>query len=290
MADSGNNILKHLQDFEINAPAGACKKAWEGILLQNDEAANGDKKDAFEKLQEYSLEAPLLDFKSLINGKKPAAKKIPLFSKGIARAAAAIFLVLACSVAYFALFKKQKPSPSEYASTSTLDTNNAAAVPDSHLAAAQIKANEEAEINALIKQNEEKAAVAKNNAENIKAGKFKSNSIKYNRGNSSQLYDNDIFFTLVNYKEFGRDKLFLKALADKTITLNKYSYINISDKMAAMLQEVYITKKNGKPARKAKKAKKKFDKWRKKDEKYFDKRLEKNPADILDLSDFLMNN
>ncbi len=60
--------------------------------------------------------------------------------------------------------------------------------------------------------------------------------------------------------------------------------------MVAMLQDLYVTKKNGKMARKAKKAKKKFDKWRKKDEKYFDKEPDKNPADIIDLSDFLMHN
>ena len=60
--------------------------------------------------------------------------------------------------------------------------------------------------------------------------------------------------------------------------------------MVAMLQEVYLTKKNGKLARKAKKAKKKFEKWKKKDEKYFDKDLDKNPADIIDLSEFLMKN
>lgn len=111
-----------------------------------------------------------------------------------------------------------------------------------------------------------------------------------NFGNSTSYYNNDIFFTLVNYKEYGKERLFTQALRNKKVTLNQYSYVNLSDKMVAMLQEVYLTKKNGKPSRKAKKAKKKFDKWRKKDEKYFDAELNKSPADIIDLSEFLMKN
>ena len=94
----------------------------------------------------------------------------------------------------------------------------------------------------------------------------------------------------MNYKENGKDKLFYKILSEKKVALNQYSYISLSDKMVGMLQNMYATKKNGKPARKAKKMKKKFEKWRKKDEKYFDKGLNKNPADIIDLSDFLMHN
>jgi hypothetical protein len=77
-------------------------------------------------------------------------------------------------------------------------------------------------------------------------------------------------------------------VADKTITLNKYSWVGLSDKMTAMLQDIYGTKKNGKPTRKAKRTKKKFEKWRKKDEKHFDRNMQRNPADIIDLSDWIL--
>jgi hypothetical protein len=53
---------------------------------------------------------------------------------------------------------------------------------------------------------------------------------------------------------------------------------------------MYLAKGNGKPTRKAKKTKRKFEKWRKKDERYFDKNLQKNPADIIDLSEFILKN
>jgi hypothetical protein len=131
----------------------------------------------------------------------------------------------------------------------------------------------------------------KNSTEIKNAGVKQTNTaVKINNQGEGQLYDNDILFTLVNYKNRNWQQFFTKAITDKKITLNKYSYHNLTDKMVEMLQDMYLAKGNGKPTRKAKKTKRKFEKWRKKDERYFDKNLQKNPADIIDLSEFILKN
>ena len=156
--------------------------------------------------------------------------------------------------------------------------------------------NKESAVNLMIDSAQDTTALAGAAAQQpalAKAATATGNTKKEKKQHYSEqagFYNNDLFFTLVNYKEYGKEKLFTKALKEKRVTLNQFSYVNLSDKMVAMLQEVYLTKKNGNMARKAKRAKRKFEKWKKKDEKYFDKELDKNPADIIDLSEFLMKN
>jgi hypothetical protein len=239
-----------------------------------------DETKIFSQLQGYSLQAPELDFKKIL----AADKKRPfIISMPMRRAAAVLLFIAAGTVIYLTTFKKKENGPA-YATQGSNNSTPAVKNTDSNTAKIET-AKATAKKNAAVSSSKTTAASIKR-----EAAKTKNEKAKYNAKTKWQLADNDAFFTLVNYKEAGKDKLFYKILSEKKITLNQYSYINISDKMADMLQEIYVTKKNGKPARKAKKMKKKFEKWRKKDEKYFDKDLDKNPADIIDLSDFLMHN
>ena len=278
MADNSGNILNQLQQYGIQPPAGAFKKAWDSIVIEN--AVPADETKIFSQLQQYSMQAPELDFKKII----AADKKRPLIiSMPMRRAAAVLLFIGAGTVIYLTTFKKKETGPA-YATQGNSNSNPAANNTDSNIAVIEA-VKEKAKNIAAVANKKAIAAAAKK-----EAAKIKNEKARYIAKTKWQLADNDVFFTLVNYKETGKDKLFYKILSEKKITLNQYSYINISDKMADMLQEIYVTKKNGKPARKAKKAKKKFEKWRKKDEKYFDKALDKNPTDIIDLSDFLMHN
>lgn len=288
MADNSSNILKQLQDYEATPPAGAFEKAWGAVLLQHKDKAPASSTNVFQQLQDYNMQAPTLDFKKITSTEKTApVKVIPSQKQILLRVAAVLLLVAACSAGYWVFFKQQN-NPEEY----TLSPNNKPDTPVIAVAKNEFpdKTSNEAGVSTPSKQNNHKTAAAIPNIESSKTKKTISKGIQYSRGGSMGFYNNDILFTLVNYKEYGREKVFKKALADKTITLNKYSYINISDRMTAMLQDLYLTKKNGKASRKAKKTKRKFEKWRKKDEKYFDKKIKKNPADIIDLTDFLMDN
>lgn len=286
MADKYSNILKPLQEHELMPPAGAFDKAWENILLQKEGAVHSEAgyKNVFEKLQAYSMQAPELDFKSVITGEKKTTQKkqAPVISKNLMRVAAVLALAVTSTVIYLAMPKKDKADKGNGQYAGVQKSKN--------------QKNKEADDNVLIGSAQDTTALtgaAKQLVFNGNAGITVKNTKKDARipyREQAGFYNNDLFFTLVNYKEYGKEKLFAKTIKDKRVTLNQYSYVNLSDKMVAMLQEVYLTKKNGKIARKAKRAKKKFEKWKKKEEKYFDKNLDKNPADIIDLGEFLMNN
>lgn len=289
MADNSSNILKQLQEHEITPPANAFNKAWEDILLQNEGMAGSDEegKKAFTQLQEYNMQPPVLDLAAVMAGeKKVVAKRAVPFLKNLMKAAA-VLAIVAAGVAVYMLSAKKDDG---------LVTTSPGIIKDTTLHNAT--GNETGTTNnkqvgnslaAEIGEEEQRNTIQKNKRDTDKklptaATKRSMASYKGPGG----FYNDDIFFTLVNYKEYGKDKLFAKALKDKRVTLNGYSYVNLSDKMVEMLQDLYVTRKNGKPARKAKKAKRKFDKWRKKDEKHFDRNMQKNPADIIDLSDWIL--
>jgi|GEM_PF-1938281 len=286
MAGKYSNILNPLQEYELTPPAGAFEKAWEKILLQQEglDSSEDATKNAFQKLQGYHMEAPELDFKTLLTGDKKSVerKQAKLISVNLLKVAAVMAIAVTGALVYVAI-SKQKSSDTgsgQYAGAQQAGRQD----------------NRSADGNTLLDSVQHTSAVAATDLHpsvSQKSGTVQKRTRQKGRvplGDQGSFYNNDLFFTLVNYKEYGKEKLFTKALKDKRVTLNQYSYVNLSDKMVAMLQEVYLTKKNGKLARKAKKAKKKFEKWKKKDEKYFDKELDKNPVDIIDLGEFLMKN
>ncbi len=286
MADNSNNILNQLQQHSLQPPDGAFEKAWEEITLQKSTAAPASEKEMFGQLQDYYLHAPAMDFKTVLAAKKETLKKKPVYAlpKSMLRAAAVLLVIAAGIGIYLSLPLKEEPAATyakQDAENTVIDNDSSSGAGAKETVTGAKKA---------VAVSKEKIAKEKMAVEKLSGNKTKNIGGKAKYGGSNQYYNNDIFYTLVNYKEYGKERLFKKALADQLVVLNKYSYINISDKMAAMLKDVYVTKKNGKPSRKAKKAKKKFEKWRKKDEKYFDKRIEKNPSDIIDLSGFLMDN
>lgn len=290
MADKNSNILKQLQDHELTPPAGAFDKAWNSILLPDEATGNSEQagKNAFEKLQEYTMQAPELDFKAVLAGEKKKAtqKTATLISKNVMRVAAVLAIAITGVVVYWAMPKKNNDRQLVTGTGHTVKDTFSTGQGKQEAGASEKQAED------LVASAGKKQPEGSNKDAAALPGKL-SKTIKgrgLNDGRPGAFYNNDIFFTLVNYKDYGKERLFSKTIRDKRITLNRYSYVNLSDKMVAMLQDVYLTKRNGKPSRKAKKAKRKFEKWRKKDEKYFDKILDKNPADIIDLSEFLMKN
>ncbi len=286
MADKYNNILKPLQEHELTPPAGAFEKAWENILLQKEGIDHNVEsiKNAFEKLQQYSIQAPELNFQSLLAGEKKSTgkKQAVVISKNFKQVAAVLALVVTAAFIYMAMPKNDKTvnGRGRYAGAQEIKDQNNKETGSSLTA--------DSAGNAMVSVRNKIPSPASGES-GIKARNTKKDR-KQQFGEQAKFYNNDLFFTLVNYKEYGKEKLFTKTIKEKRVTLNQYSYVNLSDKMVAMLQEVYLTKKNGKMARKAKRAKKKFEKWKKKDEEYFDKELGKNPADIIDLGGFLMKN
>ena len=286
MADNSNNILKQLQQHTMQPPADAFEKAWERCMHES--AEDTADRNAFGKLKDFGLNAPDIDLKKIMSGEKAVVEKKKTFAIPAAwmRAAVVLLLIGAGTILYIIMYNK-KDAGESYAAAEEIKNTPAAKNNDSNIVAAINIDSESGPKNNSLISNAGSKNFAGTNVAAVKKNKIGSRGYT---GNENSFTYNDVFYTLVNYKESGRDKWFYKILSAKKITLNQYSYINLSDKMVAMLQELYLTKRNGKTARKAKKAKRKFDKWRKKDEKYFDKKTDKNPADIIDLSDFLMYN
>jgi hypothetical protein len=290
MADNSNNILNQLQQHSVQPPAGAFEKAWQAIVQEEQDTAKNDvdaDRKTFSQLQEHTMVAPAFDFNA-ISKTKPPSRIIPV---AWLRAAAVLLLLGIASFLYFGVFKQQPKNLADNFATSPAATNNAPLV-NNKQADDYNKKDTLSTITPPVATAIVKPAPSKKNSTAINnAGIKKSNTaVKTNNQREGQLYDNDMLFTLVNYKNRNWQQFFTKAITDKKVTLNKYSYHNLTDKMVEMLQDMYLVKGNGKPTRKAKKTKRKFEKWRKKDEKYFDKNLQKNPADIIDLSEFILKN
>ena len=302
MADNSENILTHLQQYNMPPPAGAFSKAWECIVQQAGNAVSSStvipssenmEQSIFTELQQYSMAAPPLNFAALKNkatGNSIVAKRKPGIPMPFLKAASIFLLLASGTVLYFTVFHKNNNSGNSYSQAN----KNIPAVP----ATVAAKNNDSlstsvAAVTSAGMETKKSSAAAKAAAKKIFASSgaaknANSSKVTFSNGGSAKLYDNDVLFTLTSYSGNGWQQFFTSDVLEKKITLNKYSYMNLSDKMVEMLQETYLTKKNGTPSRKAKKTKKKFDKWRKKDEKYFDSNMQKNPADIIDLSDLIL--
>lgn len=291
MADNSNNISTRLQQHGIEPPAEAFTKAWQAIVQQEAVDDKNNETKIFSQLQEHTMPAPGFDF-SVISGKKSKRTAL-IISAAWVRAASVILILTLGGIFYFNLPNKKTPVANTVAAPSSPDTVNQVYkrnFTDTFLRGGTNN-DTAATIAAIASKSIEKGQaqpILKNDriSTRRKAGAVKINN---NKG-EARLYENDLLLTLVNYKAQDWQQFFTKAVTDKKITLNKYSYHNLSDNMVAMLQDMYLVKGSGKPTRKARKTKKKFEKWRSKDEKYFDKDLQKNPSDIIDLSEFILKN
>jgi hypothetical protein len=102
------------------------------------------------------------------------------------------------------------------------------------------------------------------------------------------LVDNDLLvtFTSFTYPEIAD---FVNRPEDQALKvhLDQYTNIVISKQAVGMIREMYKTRSNGKPTRKARRMKEKLEGWKKTDEKHFDGAAPFNPADPFDLGDFI---
>ena len=135
--------------------------------------------------------------------------------------------------------------------------------------------------------NQSKNNFAINTTRKIIAPKQKTISIN---GENITVLDNDYLLT---FASFMPDKLplFLQAETpvETQITIDKYSYFNITDGMGAMMKKMYATKSTGAPTRSAKKQKIKLENWKKADSAYFMQNSNLNPLDPRDLGNLILN-
>ena len=105
---------------------------------------------------------------------------------------------------------------------------------------------------------------------------------------SFPLVNNDLLvtFTSFRYPEIA-DHVGKADDKDMRVHLDQYTNIVISKQVVAMIKEMYQTRSNGKPTRRARKMKDKLEDWKKADEKHFDSTAFFNAADPIDLAEFI---
>ncbi len=105
---------------------------------------------------------------------------------------------------------------------------------------------------------------------------------------SFPLVDNDLLVTLTSFK-YPEIADHVGKASDQAmkIRLDQYTNIVISKEVVTMIKEMYETRSNGKPTRKARKMKGRLEDWKKADEKHFDSTAFFNAADPIDLAEFI---
>jgi hypothetical protein len=101
--------------------------------------------------------------------------------------------------------------------------------------------------------------------------------------------EGDLWIKLVSFQT-NPDGLetWINTVGEKRITIDEYSTLHVSDKIVMMIKALRETKTNGKPTRKAIKTKRRMEKWKAKDERYFNE--DKSAIDPIDLGKLLFNN
>ena len=305
MAEQEKHILHKLKDYEVNPPAGFFSKIWEKMWGQAnlyipkqdvptsfvfEGGSSGDfsekEIEAFKSLRGFGAAHP--DFEFIKPGVQDLIKKPPIntkiiWYKYIGRIAAAVLIILASVLLAYLIHSKNKSEP--VASSTSVKIEKTPLLPSAPV----IQKNDTATIKNINVAINKTGASIKNSPFTHKFSENHRGAIHVTSRNSViQIMDNDMFGTLVNYQYKNYISLMKKIQKDKRVQLDNFSYLNISDKMYEILKQMYVTRKNDKPTRKARKIKARLLKWQKADEKYFDKNTSKNPLDVIDLSEFIL--
>ena len=107
-------------------------------------------------------------------------------------------------------------------------------------------------------------------------------------GHTIHVADDDLLASFISFT-YPDVPVYLTRSTDRPlrIQIDAYSSLYVSKSMLDMMQEMYKVLPNGKPARKARRMKRRLESWKEKDQKRFDNGNGANPLDPLDLAEFL---
>ena len=290
-----NNNFKHLQDYEISPPTGLFVKLWKKIKrnvpekqhvqTEFQETANVPENSAssdLSNLKSYTspdLKPPPYNFQKIKEAaavNKSDSGNLPVHSKKAIHFNYKLLAAAAITGVIFLTYHLIGNGNLYWKSNNTRSVTT------------------DSRFDSTLHSNTKNGLSSTTGNKNLKTKNplLKSNLIYasyfISKNGNSTLHDNDFTYTLTSFT-YDESISFLKKLKkDKLISLNSYSYLNVSEKIAVFLKEMYEVTDKGKPTRKAKKLKHKLAKWKKKDESYFDRNPQKNPLDIIDLSELIL--
>lgn len=106
-----------------------------------------------------------------------------------------------------------------------------------------------------------------------------------------KITDNDMLASFAGFT-YNTVPLFLRNQKKDipfVIRIDQYANVAVSESMSGMMKKMNTFRKNGKLTFKAKRERKRLSKWKKADEKRFDKKMNNNPLDPIDLGEFIFN-
>ena len=224
-------------------------------------------------------------------------------------AAAAILLFMVSSYFVYNKFNDSKIEEGNFASTTPPSTpsTNAVTVPIITPNVDTVLQKKDAAITTRNELVVSKSKKENNYTYNKEIGKDNVRAIKYSNtyttktvtpkqktilinGEKFPIYENDYLLTFASFSPNNLPSfLQVETPVETQITIDKYSYFNITDGMGAMMKKMYATKKDSiTPTRSARRQKTKLEKWKIADSAYFNQNSNLNPLDPRDLGNLIL--
>lgn len=307
MADT-NKIFKRLQEYIISPPPGLYVKLWKQIrrlragknllpdtdILPDRPDKDTEGQNIFSSLQNYTqpgIDPPPFDIQKIKKAiaddevkNSPTEHKSGLIWFYRTVAAAAVIT----GILFFVNRNKPHSEDQPPVAAQTIVPNTIHAQQGSET---QDKKTQNTDI-AVMKPSEtvEGAVAPKLSSRKKNSQPFysiKKTGIENTVSTNIALRNNDFFYTLTNFN-IPEANYFLESVQkEKKVVSGNFSYVNVSDKMAECLKQLYAVNRRNKYTWKARRMRAKLNRWKKEDAGNFDIKKGKDPLDILDLSEFL---
>jgi hypothetical protein len=266
------DIWHHLKDYEVFPPEEVGYQL-SSILETEDATPAAVLQPRMARLQQYEIPPP--PFLWLIIGQQfGITSRTPLWKKWHIPAAACLLLVAAGWIIYRS--STAAPAPQKPPATSIQQPVASTAGRSIHRDPAPQKKN----VSGITPAGADKA-----DSTAITRPVRRPFSIE---GQSIPVADNDLLAAFASFT-YPDIPPYLTSPVDKPlrIYIDQYSNVYVSKNMLGMIKEMYQVRANGKPARKARRARRRLDDWKQKDIRHFDNNRETNPLDPLDLAEFI---
>jgi len=280
--DNRPDIWHHLRDHQTPPPPEAVQGLQQALSEINADA------NRLERLQQEPIAPPAFLRGSILNAiarseEAPPRGALRVFpKKWLYGGIAASLLLLLASVTMYKILTSDKSGVADKNNT----TAKIAPVASSRTTVDTVKTSDSAAATNIVSI-ENMPSAATDSISPVVTVKPEHWRLRLD-GHSIRLVDNDPLFTFTShhYPEIGS---FMEQKEGEEIKINVDQYTNIlvSKQAAAMIREMYKTRSNGKPTRKARKMKERLEAWKKADEKCFDSTTRFNPTDPLDLAEFI---
>lgn len=283
--NTNDEILKRLTEYEVAPPDFLSQKIFAGIQQAGQAETRLDAE--LKKIAGFALTPPQELYGKIVRklGLERSRAKVLAMPAWAMAAAAAVIIAFGI---WYGLSSREQETPaytSAPAPTAPVPQSNPTAPADAPVAAAPLTpsskpGNVPAGKNSKLPA---RTAAAATPAEEV------AQTVLLD-GTNYRIKDREyfVYLTSFNYKEVP--SVFRQNAAEKVLLYTDNSTaISLSPAMVKMMKKLYTTRTGGRPTRRAEKLKKRLNKWKEADEVFFDRNLDKNPMNPVDLGSFLLD-